>query len=335
MGSLIRSSNLWGYVELVTDLGGDPEDLMARFDIPFGIEHRDDAFVQVEPFMRLLTTSAEELSCPDFGMRMSQWQGLAMLGPIAVIARNSETVLDALASISRYFHVHSPSLHLALEARVPGEPVRFTYSISELSLPLLRQAYELSMANAARIIRLLGGPDASCSSITFLHTQQAGDHAYATLLECPVEFGQSWCGFEIDAEIADRALHDADDETRRIAAKYLDSQAPLRGASFADRVEELVRRLLPTGHCSAEVVAAELALHRRTMQRRLGAEGTNFESVLDGHRRGLAEHYLSEPMLTLVQVAHLLGYAEQASLNRAVRRWFGATPAQVRRRLAG
>ena len=333
MGSLIRATNLWGYVDLVRDLGGDPEALLARFEIPLGIERQEDAFVPVDPFIRLLAASAAELDCPDFGLRMSQWQGLAVLGPIAVIARNSQTVVEAFESIARYFYVHSPVLHLELARRVPGAPVRFDYRMSELSLPLLRQGYELSMANGARIIRLLGGPDAAYSSVSFLHRQMGPDAAYAEVLDCPVSFEQDWCGFELDEQIADRALDNADGETRRIAAKYLESQVLPSGGSFVDRVEELVQRLLPTGHCTAEIVAAELLMHRRSLQRQLEAENTSFHAVIDRQRRILAERYLAEPMLQLGQVARLLGYAEQASLNRSARRWFGTTPAHYRRSL--
>ena len=44
----------------------------------------------------------------------------------------------------------------------------------------------------------------------------------------------------------------------------------------------------------------------------------------------LAARYLAEPMLHLSQVAGLLGYAEQSTLNRSCRRWFGMTPRQYR-----
>ncbi len=40
--------------------------------------------------------------------------------------------------------------------------------------------------------------------------------------------------------------------------------------------------------------------------------------------------YLAEPRLYLVQIAGLLGYAEQSTLNRSCRRWFDKTPRQYR-----
>ena len=132
MGSLIRATNLWGYVDLVRELGGDPEPLLARFHIPPGIEHQDDAFVPFDAFVRLLEASADELDCPDFGLRLSRWQGLDILGPIAVIARNAQTVRGGLDAIARYLYVHSPALQLAMEPRDRGRTLRFTYEITEL-----------------------------------------------------------------------------------------------------------------------------------------------------------------------------------------------------------
>ena len=67
---------------------------MSRFHIPSGAELRQDAFLSFEAFIRLLEASADDLRCPDFGLRLSSWQGLDILGPLAVIARNAQTVLE-------------------------------------------------------------------------------------------------------------------------------------------------------------------------------------------------------------------------------------------------
>ena len=89
MGSLIRASAMWGYPELVRELGGDPAAFLARFSIPAGAEHQEDAFISFASLTRMLEATAEELRCPDFGLRLSGRQGLDILGPIAVIARNA------------------------------------------------------------------------------------------------------------------------------------------------------------------------------------------------------------------------------------------------------
>jgi AraC-like DNA-binding protein len=330
VGSLIRSTNLWGYPELVRELGGDPDVLQARFHLPLRVEHAEDAFVSFEAVVRMLDASATELECPDFGLRLSQWQGLDMLGPIAVIARNSATVADALTAAARYLYVHSPALELAAAPPLVEGTLRFTYFLNELALPRLHQSYELSLANIVRIVRLLGGADARVSRVSFLHAQQGSDTAYADTLGCPVMFGQDWCGFEIRAAMARRPIDAADPETSRLVVKYLEAAFHPPETALSGRVAELARRLLPTGQCSVEVIARQLALHPRTLQRHLADEGVRCLDVIDAERRILAERYLADPRFGLGQVAGLLGYLEQSSFNRSCQRWFATTPRQHR-----
>ncbi len=327
MGSLLRATALWGYDDLVTQLGGDPAVLRERFQIQPGVESQPEGFVPVDGYVRLLETTSAELHCPDFGLQLSNWQGLDMLGPVAVIARNNPTLQDALAAIARYLYAHSPALRLVA---VPGHGsnLRFEYEVMELPLDDLKQSYEISMAIVVQILQLLGG--AGPTAVSFLHEQLGSDAAYAKALECPVSFEQTWCGFEITEDLAAHPIDSAHPETRRIAEMFLESQYPMGTATLAERTSELARRLLPTGTCSIDAIADQLNLHPRTLQRRLAHEGARCQDLIESARRDQAAHYLAQPDLHLSQVAGLLGYTEQSTLNRSCRRWFGKTPSQFR-----
>ena len=335
MGSLIRATTLWGYRELVLELGGDPQRFLARFGIPPGVEDQEDAFISIDAYVRILQASAEDLSCPDFGLRLSRWQGLDILGPVAVIARNAHTVLGGLQMIGRYLYVHSPALQLTLAPRSANSDLTFTYEVIEPGLGAVIQGHEISMAIVVRILRLLGGPEARPKAISFVHDQQGSDAAYREALGCPVRFRQTWCGLEISERLADQRIESADPETRRIAEKYLESNYVPRTASLSDRVAELARRLLPTGQCSVDTIANHLVMHPRSLQRHLMTEDIRCQDLIERERRALAARYLAEPGLQLGQIAGLLGYAEQSTLNRSCRRWFGKTPRQYRADLAG
>ncbi len=330
MGSLLRATTLWGYGELVQELGGDPQLFLKRFRIPPGIENHEDAFISFDAYVRMLEASAEDLGCPDFGLRLSRWQGLDILGPIAVIARNAQTVLSGLEMIGRYLYVHSPALKLTLAPRTPKTGLTFTYEVTESGLTSVVQGYELSMAIVVRIVRLLAGQEARPSAISFTHDQQGPGAAYREALGCPVRFGQTWCGFKISERLAGRRIESADPEAKRIAAKYLESNYLPPTASLSERVAELIRRLLPTGQCTVDAIADQLAMHPRSLQRHLLTEGVRCQDLIDRERRTLAGTYLAEPGLHLSQIAGLLGYAEQSTLNRSCQRWFGKTPRQYR-----
>jgi AraC-like DNA-binding protein len=77
-------------------------------------------------------------------------------------------------------------------------------------------------------------------------------------------------------------------------------------------------------------VARALAVHPRTLQRQLDAEGNNFAKILDDVRRTRARAYLTSTDMPLTQISRLLGFAEQAVLSRCARRWWGMSPTALR-----
>ncbi|MDP1194471.1 helix-turn-helix transcriptional regulator, partial [Klebsiella pneumoniae] len=52
--------------------------------------------------------------------------------------------------------------------------------------------------------------------------------------------------------------------------------------------------------------------------------------LLDDTRRELAEQYLAQPSMTLLEIAYLLGFADPSNFFRAFRRWFDVTPGEYR-----
>lgn len=54
MASLIRATNLWGYGDLIRELGADPRPFLSRFNISPGVEYEEDAFIPFEATVRLL-----------------------------------------------------------------------------------------------------------------------------------------------------------------------------------------------------------------------------------------------------------------------------------------
>ncbi|ULO04894.1 AraC family transcriptional regulator ligand-binding domain-containing protein [Paenibacillus sp. 19GGS1-52] len=103
-----------------------------------------------------------------------------------------------------------------------------------------------------------------------------------------------------------------------------------RVSSVIDKVKWIMKRSLAAGRPDIQVVASELGMSDRTLQRRLTDEGTNFKQLLAIARREQALLYLSDPTIDLKEVAFLLGYEEQNSFYRAFRLWEGDTPSNWR-----
>ncbi|MGH8517324.1 MAG: AraC family transcriptional regulator ligand-binding domain-containing protein, partial [Panacagrimonas sp.] len=117
----------------------------------------------------------------------------------------------------------------------------------------------------------------------------------------------------------------------------LESQAEhlLAELPEAGDLEQAVRRAVAAtvreGEVSLERVASSLHTSPRTLHRRLEILGRGFRELRDDTRRRLAEQHLSDPGVTVAEVALLLGYSEQSAFTRAYKRWTGSTPMAFRK----
>ncbi|WP_298921728.1 AraC family transcriptional regulator [uncultured Roseobacter sp.] len=101
-------------------------------------------------------------------------------------------------------------------------------------------------------------------------------------------------------------------------------------ATTTERVEGVLRDLLPTGRASADDVCSRLNMSRRSLQRRLHEEGKSYRRVLDKTRADLARAYLAQGEMSVEEISYLLAYRDPNSFYRAFQNWTGMTPKQAR-----
>lgn len=96
--------------------------------------------------------------------------------------------------------------------------------------------------------------------------------------------------------------------------------------SIIQRVEDLLRQSL----FHEPLIAKELGMSTASLRRRMTAAGTSFRAVIDQHRqqRVAALLHTSTP---LIDIATEAGYSDLRSLRRACAKWFGTSPADLRR----
>lgn len=91
--------------------------------------------------------------------------------------------------------------------------------------------------------------------------------------------------------------------------------------------------MMKGGLPTIEQLAASAGTSVRTLQRRLGQEGTTFAALIDDTRRGIATHALGAENTDLAALSSRLGYSHPAAFTRAVRRWTGLSPRALRKDL--
>ena len=95
--------------------------------------------------------------------------------------------------------------------------------------------------------------------------------------------------------------------------------------SYAARVRSALMELLPSGECTIEDVAKKLGYSKRSLQRKLQEENTNFQKQLNHTRELLAKYYVGSTDMRAEDIAYLLGYQDTSSFLRAFAVWTGST----------
>ncbi len=87
---------------------------------------------------------------------------------------------------------------------------------------------------------------------------------------------------------------------------------------------------LSSGRVSQASIARSLNMSLRSLQRRLAEEGITYKQLLDATRGELAQPYVRQSRLSLVEITFLLGFFEPGNLMRAFERWTGEPPSAYR-----
>lgn len=321
---LVSAQGLELFSDLVRDLGGDPEALL-------GGPQPDPATVTYRRWYDAVEHAAVALACPDFGMRLAVRQrGLPVFGPLGPVMRNSRTFGDALRFVSSHMYAHSLAARMSM---LPVEDFDGMFSQHEVLVDGLSgctQAVEqIMLLGHLGAIEITGG-HARVRRVHLRHQPVSEPRIYRRYFGCEVRFGQEANGvFYSDRDLATPVINpDAHAYSRAIAAieaEYTRHRPPLHA-----QVRDIVMNSLADESCRNESAAARLGRHPRTLHRQLAAEGTSFQRIKDEVRRDVMLYYLQRTRLSLALISEKLGFAEQSVMSRSCRKWFGASPSQLR-----
>jgi len=104
---------------------------------------------------------------------------------------------------------------------------------------------------------------------------------------------------------------------------------------IAGELQLTLADLMACGAANADAARRALNLSRRTLQRRLKAEKTSFQKVLQEVRAVLAVNYLSDERLKSLEIAMLLGYSNISTFTTAFKSWYDMPPATYRQKILG
>ena len=195
-----------------------------------------------------------------------------------------------------------------------------------------RLVTELVFSQLDANVRLLVAQPHEGITVHFNYPRPTHVAAYKDLWPIPMAFDQEYNQIFIPKRWLNQRIRTGNPETNVLFTQQCEEI--LQGMSDVREVTAAVRRILVQSagnFLNIKEVSEQLHITERTLRRRLSAEGTDFRTIFDNIRNTLAQNYLSNTSLSVVDIAYLLNYGEATNFHRAFQRWNGITPNEYRK----
>jgi AraC-like DNA-binding protein len=323
-------------IELAVKKGASRKALAERSEIdPKELEDQDNR-VPLAKYIALMHAGKELSDDPALALHFGEAYDVAELSIVGLIGMACDTFADAFEQLGRYgqlvvdVDVDDPNGKRLVLSRTGGEIWLIDTRKNPDEFPELTESSFARMASASQRKR---GEKQFVKAIHFTHKAPAYRAEYDRVFQLPIVFESDKNALlmtddsflTIKIPNPSRYAFGVLSERAEALLKNLENSKTIRG-----RVESLLIPVLHTGNANMDAIASKLGLSRQTLFRKLKAEGTTFEKVLDELRHKMALNYLSGKKVSVNEAAYLVGFSEPAAFSRAFKRWTGSSPRAMR-----
>ena len=322
-----------GLMELAVAKGADRTALARQSGIDLKDLEDQDNRVPFATYVALMRAAKVACNDPALALHFGESVNMADVSIVGLIGQASETVADAFMQLNRYVRLivdvdMGTADRFQLKQERGGLWFVDTRKDPNDFLELTESAFAQFVSGARRFDETF-----EVKALHFTYAEPSYRAAYEKIFRVSVVFDSDWNAMQFDPAWMTRRIAQLPryvfgvlSERAEELLKELESSKTTRG-----QVESLLMPVLHTGEVSMDAIAGKMALSRQTLLRKLKAEGTTFEKLLDELRHKMALHYLSGKKTSVNETAYLVGFSESAAFSRAFKRWTGSSPRAVKR----
>ena len=326
-GGYDRVSSVLALRPLLKQLGVELDTVLADSGLPANQFEHPENLIPFREGSRLLGMCVDRTECAHLGLLVGKYTPLESLGMLAELVKSATDVRSALLLLSRFLTLSDGGglLTLAEGSRFAA----FSYAIYEPGVERTEIVYDIVLATSWNILRTLCGNRWVPHEVLFARSRPADLRPYRNFFRAPLRFDTEQYALVFKREWLNAPLSTSDPvKLRSLEARAHEMESQSSG-DLLGQVRRILRRQLLSGTSSMQKVADELAMHRRTLDRRLLDVQVRFYSLVDEVRFEVSRQLL-ETEMPIAAIAQSLQYANPGAFTRAFRRWSGTTPMQWR-----
>jgi AraC-like DNA-binding protein len=315
--------------ELLRTLGVNPPDVLAAAGLSERALDNPESTIPYGVMGLLLKVAAERTGCPHFGLEIGKQIRTTTLGLLGELMRNSPTLRVALKDFA--FHQHRNAHGGAAYLLEDKQQAFFGYAVYQPSVPGAHQICDAAaMAAFSLVSELAGEGNASSLKVLFSRSEPGNVVPYRRSFGVKLFFNAEQTAVVVPLEMLDQRVAGADARLRLILEKRVKALSHAGDLDILTQLRREIRVGLLKGAVSANEMASQMGMGRRTLNRRLDVAGIRFQEVLDETRFDFVQHLLANTQLSISKIGAIVGYSDPSALTRSFSRWAGVAPSEWR-----
>lgn len=317
------------FYHLATECGLDIEQMMQDAGIDRRVVGDPGARVSNESLARLVVDVLDGLQ--DEAMDQSE-NGIPrgafhMMGKVAVGELN---LRRALLQSAKFYAMVTDAYRVTLEESGELAILRFNMKSSQYSRYKLFA--EITLMAWHRMACWLIGENVVLHDVFFDYPAPAYVAEYSYLYPGRHVFEVDFLGFSFGRAFLEREVRQSRQALQLFISHCPEElfTQPKGDFSVSSDLKRLLGKSLLEGFPRIDEAADRLHMTKRTLIRKLRAEGTSYQELKDLVRRDRAIFLLNERSLTVSAVAEAVGFSDPATFARSFRSWTGVSPREYR-----
>jgi AraC-like DNA-binding protein len=277
--------------------------------------------------------SEQQTNDPLFGLHFGEWYipPTQLAGHYAI--SNAPNLREALNTVKDYRN------------RVVGIPTQLSdqAAFTELSWIIesasfyARHTIDFMAMRTLKHIQMATGADWRPLKVDLESDKPENLSEHHRLLGSNVQFSQPATMIRVGSDALALPMPNADPDLYLVAQNSFRNPFPCKqnDKTPVDQLRQFIGDGLDKNDVTLAAASKHMDMTMQQLRRVLRKHDTCFQCVLDETRRAHAAHYLCETETCFSEVAFQLGFSDQSAFSRAVKRWFGVPPKDMRRSNAG
>jgi AraC-like DNA-binding protein len=314
---------------LLREFGVEPAPVLAAAGIDERLLDHSDHRVSFGSVGRLMDECVAATGCAHFGLLVGLRFSPDTVGMVFQLAKHSSSLREALRQFVLHLHLHDRG-GVPYLVHPSAQEIAVAYGIYDRGEYSLAPLYDTAIAVIVCLLRELCGPAWKPTRVTFSHRRPMDVTPYRRLLGAPLVFNAEHSAVVFPARWLDEPLQGSDPALRRAIARLVSEKEAAERMAMSDRVRRVLRTAVLAGTASADDIGFLFALSRRSLHRRLQAEGTSLKALGNDARFEVARQLLGESDMPASEVASALHYSDASAFSRAFKEWSGSSPREWR-----